>query len=142
MKVEFNFEFGIYNGSMSVAIKQGKHKLFESIGNVQKNLTAVIDLALPGELTIQLDGKNNNTDTSVDSQGNIVADKYVRLQFLRVGRVPVSHANLYNLCRYTTTAGTQINDTYWGWNGEVCINFDHVNPVLWHAYNNPKHVIG
>jgi hypothetical protein len=142
MRVEFNFEFGIYNGSMSVLIKQGDHKLFESIDNIQKNLVAVIDLVSHGTLTIQLDGKNNNSDTEVDSQGNIVADKYVRLQNLIVGRVPVSHANLYNLCRYTTITGTQVNDTYWGWNGEVCVNFDQTNPVLWHAHNNPKHVIG
>jgi hypothetical protein len=142
MRVEFNFEFGIYNGSMSVSIKQGDHKLFESIDNIQKNLVAIIDLVSHGTLTIQLDGKNNNSDTEVDSQGNIVADKYVRLQNLIVGRVPVSHANLYNLCRYTTITGTQVNDTYWGWNGEVCVNFDQTNPVLWHAYNNPKHVIG
>jgi hypothetical protein len=142
MKIEFNFEFGIYNGSMSVAINQGEHKLFESINNTQKNLTAIIDLTSPGSLTIQLDGKNNNVDTNVDSQGNIVADKYVQLQKLIVGRVPVSNANLYNLCCYTTITGTQANDTYWGWNGKVCINFDHINPVLWHAHNNPKHVIG
>jgi hypothetical protein len=127
---------------MSVLIKQGDHKLFESIDNIQKNLVAVIDLVSHGTLTIQLDGKNNNSDTEVDSQGNIVADKYVRLQNLIVGRVPVSHANLYNLCRYTTITGTQVNDTYWGWNGEVCVNFDQTNPVLWHAHNNPKHVIG
>lgn len=142
MRIEFNFEFGLYNGSMNIVIMQHNNVLFESNDNIQSCITIVLDIISPGMLTICLDGKDNNIDTKVDSDGNIIADKYVRLQGLKVGRIPVLEPNLSAICQYKKSTNEQVNHVYWGWNGWVHMNFDHINPVLWHAHNNPKHVIG
>lgn len=94
-------------------------------------------LNLPSKLIIDISGKNYNTDTLIDPNGNILKDKFCKLKSMTLGNIPIKESLIFNLCRYKHDhSETEVFDTYWGFNGIVTINFDEENFIKWHLKHN------
>ena len=125
------FEFGMCNGAMSMDILANGQLVNRIHNNTQETLHISQKIQLPCEIKILLSGKNLE-DTLVQD-GKIIADKYVKLKSLSLGKIPVKEHVLFNICE----VNDELRDTYWGRNGTVVINFDSDNFLKWHmAHRN------
>ena len=89
-----------------------------------------IDIEFPSRLSIQLSGKQPN-DTKVDSEGKIIADKYIKLESILVDGYPTDPNWA---CRFLTLYPEDrdpVVTNYWGFNGTVDIDFDSDNAFVW-----------
>ncbi len=136
VEVQLTFEVGHCNGSMSLQVFGNNQQLFTRNDLTEQQISLDLNLDLPGTIKIVLGNKNNNTDTRIDHNGQVLQDKYIKLSEMTVARVPVKSSVLFDLCNYLTETGQQSQDTYWGWNGTVQINLNESTPVTWHLKNN------
>jgi RecA/RadA recombinase len=74
-------------------------------------------------------------DTKLDSNNNIIADKYVLLSAMKLGEIPVRSNKLFDICDYATRDGHSKN-TFWAFDGQVIIDFDEKDFIKWHLKNN------
>jgi hypothetical protein len=93
-------------------------------------------LEMPALLKFEFSGKQGQ-DTVLDEKGNIISDKYVKIKSMIIGHVPVNSNLLYSLCSYTRN-GETVNDTFFGFNGELEIHIDSDDAILWHLENDNK----
>lgn len=128
------FKFGIYNGSMTMNIYQDQ-ELVKSFSDVNEELVIFEhSLRMGSELNIKLSNKFSR-DTKVED-GKIVADKFVQLKEMRLGKIPILETILFKICNYHANNQTII-DTYWAFNGQVSISFAEENFIKWHlAHSN------
>ena len=122
------FEYGAYNGKMSMLINGKQHD--QTIVN--------LDLTLPSKLIIELSNKNYNLDTQMNSQGKILADKYIKLLEMKLGNMPIEPVNLFKICYYETDKSMKFYDTYWGFNGTVTIDFNQKSLIKYLLLLNNK----
>lgn len=141
-KIDITFEFGLSNGSMTLNISEPyRHiKLLHNIKSPIVNMS--FDVEFPTVLVFDISNKDPNHDTVVDSQGNIVSDKFVKVKSIRVGNVPVGEGLLFNMCKYFPEFRKEsVNDTFWAFNGRAVVEFSADNFIHWHlAQNNFFHV--
>jgi len=133
--LEIYFDVGHCNGSMSLEIMYNNNTLHKVENIIDRSYHYKTKIVLPGSLQFILGNKNMMTDTKVDDQGMILADKYIKLNKLILGKVEVSESTLFNICNYNTIQGTEFN-TYWGRPGSVMIEFNAREVVEWHLLNN------
>jgi hypothetical protein len=128
--LELDFGIGQYNGAMDIAIHVDNHCVanFNDIQQPTVNFSHYI--MWPCTVTITVSGKNLNCDTQVDDLGNIVADKYVELQAVRVDHIEPGIGFIKSLV--LDTGSDLIQARYWGFNGKVVIDFDQDDSFLWH----------
>lgn len=136
--IKIELEFGLCNGSMNVDIYETDHLISTVNGSNNTSITVNTSINLPCDLKFVLTNKNNKKDTIVDSTGKIIADKFVILKKLVVGRIPVHTTTLFKVCRLTTDCGKDLYNTFWGFNGIVTIDFNNSNLLLWHMTHNNK----
>ena len=123
------FKFGISNGSMTMDIYQDQ-ELVKSFSDVNEELVIFEhSIRMGSQLNITLSNKFGS-DTIVQD-GKIVADKFIQLKEMRLGKIPISENILFKICNYHTNNQTTIN-TYWGFNGQVSISFVQENFIKWH----------
>lgn len=130
-------EFGECNGFMSVDITD-RHGMIESLTK-PANSTIIVQhkIELPNQLCFSISGKNYESDTLVSADGSIVADKFVKLKKLSLGRMPIQHNKFYQICNYQTDKGQTLYDPQWHFNGLVTIDFFEQNFIKYHlAINN------
>jgi hypothetical protein len=83
----------------------------------------------PSTVDIRVSNKNPN-DTRIDQQGNIIADKYIKLLDIVVDGLPC--ASYYvNKITFTPDSGDELITNYWGFNGTVRLNFNEENSFYW-----------
>ena len=87
------------------------------------------ELKFPSILELKLTGKHPH-DTQVDENGNIVADKYIKLVDIVVDGLPCAKYYVNKLL-LTTDQGNEIISDYWGFNGLVKLDFTQANSFLW-----------
>lgn len=128
------FKFGIYNGSMFMDIYQDQ-ELVKSFSDVNEELVIFEhSLRMGSELNIKLFNKFSR-DTKVED-GKIVADKFIQLKEMRLGKIPILEPILFKICNYHVNDQTMF-DTYWAFNGQVSISFAEENFIKWHlAHRN------
>ena len=122
--LEIELEFSNYNGSMNLEISDSE-KTFACLSNVtEKIVTIQHEINLPSQLKFTLSNKNYNTDTQVSADGQILADKYVWLNKLALGRMPINIDKLYKICEFRNDRMDEvIYDPHWHFNGTVTIDF-------------------
>lgn len=129
IKINFVFEFGVNNGSMSLVMRDNEHVL-SNIPEANGLVEVDTQINFPNQIIIDVSGKNPNTDTTVVN-GEIVADKYIRLASMTVGGIPISEVTLFKILKYTH--GDNIStDPYWGFNGRIVIDFNYEDFIKWH----------
>lgn len=92
--------------------------------------THTMDVLFPSTLKIDLSGKGPN-DTQVDAQGCITGDKFIKLVRLLVDGHPTDPNWA---CRFLTLQPVDrepVITNYWGFNGQVKIEFDRTNAFVW-----------
>ena len=129
------FKFGrINNSSMTMNIYQDQD-LIESFSDVQDLVIFEHPIRMGCCLNINLSNKFINDTVLQD--GKMVADKFIQLQEMRLGKIPVQDHILFKICNYR--ANDQLcNNTYWGFNGHVTISFAQANFIKWHLCQGNK----
>jgi len=105
--------------------------LLQEYSNVLDNqliLTTFIDL--PTQLKFKISGKDPNHDTRLDSEGQIIADKYIILKSLKIGFIEVNQNLLFSICSN--------KNTFWGKNELVTIDVLDVDFIRWHLKQQNK----
>jgi hypothetical protein len=78
---------------------------------------------LPTEINLEFNGKDSNIDTIIDEGGNIIKDKHILIQEIKLNGMPVDP--LYLERRLKLEYGKQINySNYIGFNGKMTIQFN------------------
>lgn len=129
-QITFKFSIGLYNGSMGMTIRCNNKVLLSKSSFETDSFVFTDNVELPAEITIDLYGKNSG-DTSIDSDGNIVADKYIKLQELSIDRVPLHILSLIHLVEIDHDVQTGVTN-YWGFNGQAKIKIEQPDSFLWH----------
>jgi hypothetical protein len=119
VNIELSFEFGEVNGVMSVDLNINR----ENIKVTPENKTVQVLTTLPTAVIISINGKKPN-DTIVDENGNIIADKYVKLTDIKFDYFPVNEIFLHQKIKFNTENHGIITTSYFGFNGEVILNFN------------------
>jgi len=129
--VEFDFEAGLIDdASMQLKIVNGSEEV--EIKNFSNGLnTVLLTVQFPQTVLITVSGKGNN-DTKVDNNGNIIADKYLKLVDVRVDKLSVDPHYLPRFIEIKIESNEKITTNYFGFNGTVAIDFAPT-PFKWLA---------
>ena len=125
--VEFEFEIGHYNGTMSLDILANGETILHKDSFDTDRYSFSAHVPWPCHLDLCIDGKNQAVDTQVDANGQVVQDKYIKLAKLQVDRIPVVLNNIQ-----LHTADQIVNNVYFGFNGTVPIELDGPDSFMWH----------
>lgn len=128
----FKLKFGQCNGSMMVQVSANDQPLITFADVTDEFIEYSTTINLPTSVIFSL--SNKNLKDTVVNDGIIVADKYVQLQELKLGRIPLNPATLHNVCVYTNKHG-ETKNTFWGFNGTVSIDFNDDYFIKWHLKN-------
>jgi hypothetical protein len=79
-------------------------------------------------LSIRLTNKTLSTDTELDNAGNIIADKSVKINDVRINGVRFKHSDIYTKGKITTDSGEKIKGHGLYANGTLKLYFE--NPFL------------
>ena len=95
-KITLTGTIGHFNSqSMSLKIIANDQTVYQFDQLSDKNFTAEFDITLPGAIKFIVDNKGE-FDTSIDSQGNIIDDKFVRIDQMTIDRMPLKPYLLQN----------------------------------------------
>jgi hypothetical protein len=133
--VKLQLEVGRCNGSMTVDIVDQDHMILYH-WDLPEHYEVTFNTAWPNSIKIQLSNKQMGRDTEIDAQGNIVANKYVKLRKLTVAGLDVNPGVLYSICQYTPQGESTRGEIFWDRPGTVLITFDHATPMRWNLANN------
>ena len=131
-KLKFIFEVGNINGTsmkLDILVNDASIKHFDSLP--EGNTEIELDIVWPSIVKFITSNKNSG-DTIIDSTGNIVKDKYIRLDKLFLNNVEVNQLYLTNKLYLYTEHNTIENTDYWGFNGQCSIEFTGKDTLEWH----------
>lgn len=124
VRMRFEFEFTRVNERMMV-IDIPEYGLLVNPSS-PGSYTAEFDLIIPASIKMIFSGKNQNLDTILDSDGNIVQDLCVQLNKIWLDGLPVNvHAS--KISKFTRESGESQATNYIGFNGELVMHLDHDN---------------
>lgn len=127
--IEIDLEFGLLDDKiMQVQITANQHRVhIDPVIEHQKGHASFQTVvALPGQVILEFSGKNNNTDTRLDSEGNIVQDLYVKITDVKLDCFKLSNKFKHTHLKLETSDQT-ICTPYVGFNGRMTINLDKTN---------------
>lgn len=126
------------NGSMSVQISDHTGVQYFNDSFEPGKVTISCCIAWPTCVTIEL-GNKSPSDTVIDSDGCVVANKAMEIDCMLINRFPVQYELLesqFNCTHHDSDVVTHEN--FWGFNGQVVINFDQPSPMHYMlALKNP-----
>lgn len=127
-KCELDLFFGTCNGTMTLqAICSGRS---QQISGVEGTHTLIVEITWPSQLLLTVAGKNQELDTVLGPAGEIAADKHVHLRGMRLDNIPIQQDLLHKICQYTYQKQT-IQGCYWGFDGQIVINFQETDLLRW-----------
>lgn len=130
-KIQLKLFFGDFNGTMSLKIQSKGHPDI-AISDTAGVYDVCLSVDFPNTVRISLTGKRYDSDTEILSNGTYGRDKHVKLLAMSVGDIPVSEKIMFDICEYQPDTDDMIrNDTYWGFNGIVILNFDSLDAIFW-----------
>lgn len=94
------------------------------------------ELEWPAVIELELSGKNLQTDTVVDVDGNIIANKYIKMIEASINGFRFNERVLYQSCLFSPVGSVAKNEIYWDRNGLVKFEFDSDSPASWNLYND------
>lgn len=121
--VEFQFEFSAIAGRhMQVAIIVNSNDLY-TVNPTDKLVTGTkINVELPSQIVLTFFGKNHNTDTVLDSDGNITQDIFVKILSISIDGFQLNENFLHQKLKLVTVDNQEIFTTYIGFNGNITID--------------------
>lgn len=125
VRIDIEFEFGLIdNRYMTVMVND---QLV-----TPANPTVSFEIDLPTRIRIDYSGKNNQTDTKLDEQGNIIADLYAMIKVMKLDGFLAKQKYLYHNVTMHTTTGEVFTTCYAGFNGHMQIVLDQ--PTVFSQY--------
>ena len=135
-RLTFKFSIGHYNGTMSMKIMSGGKQLL-SIDQFEKNtFEFTTDINWPDAVEFIVSNKGP-LDTEVGASGEILQDKFIKLESLIVDRMSVHILALLD-CVELETKDQILKTNYWGFNGCARLKFDRDDTLSWHLNNAIK----
>ena len=124
-KIKFKFEFSDFNGKvMNACIKN--NDIVCALHPTESGPQYVeLDITLPTAITLVFDGKDNSTDTSVDSNNSIVKDLYVKISNIWLDNILISDNIVCKICNLVTVNNGVINNNYVGFNGHINLDLNN-----------------
>lgn len=108
---------------MSLYMAVGDKIIYNSNDIKEPTLTLCFDMTLDQDLVIRVDGKRRN-DTKIDADGNILQDKFIRVDRVLINRMPVAKWILESkFFQFENQQGQISTSNYFGQNGQTCVNF-------------------
>lgn len=128
-----------FNGSMSAKFFTKQNNIFNLLEFKQGLNIVEFDIVLPNSLYIFLDGKDNNCDTVVNDNGEIIQDKFLRIEDILLDLKPIDKNILYKMCKCQTTKGEVIHSNHLGFNGIVTLDFNYATSLVTHLFLKKKY---
>ena len=121
--VEFQFEFSAIAGRhMQVAIIVNSNDLY-TVTPIDTLVTGTkINVELPSQIVLTFFGKNHNTDTVSDSDGNITQDIFVKILSMSIDGFQLNEKFLHQKLKLVTVDNQEIFTAYIGFNGNITID--------------------
>ena len=129
-ELELQFCIGHYNGTMRMQIFFDNIQVFDFADIKTESLTVKHRMTLPCCMKILLSDKDLTVDTKIDSDGKIIADKFIKLEKILVDRIDPGIEYMKSIA--LDTGENKLNVLYWGFNGTVELAFDATNSFIWH----------
>lgn len=129
VRFDMAFEFGrIADKTMQVTVQHQDQTITVVPDSTTDKAQATVSLQiqLPTCVSVVYSGKNNATDTVLDSEGNIVQDLYVRVMSIQLDGLALGEHALHRHCVLVTESDT-INTAYVGFNGRMDFELDRAN---------------
>lgn len=130
-EIEFDFEVGSTNDSIMQLKIVNSNEEIDVDNLVIGSNTISLTVEFPQTIILVISGKGKN-DVVVDENGNIIADKYIKLVDIRVDKLSVDPHYLPRFVKILTESGEIITTNYFGFNGTVIIDF-FPTPFKWLA---------
>lgn len=128
-RLGLKFYFRCVNDSgMAVVINYNDHR--EIIADQHGAFACNFNIALPTTIKLTFSGKDNLTDTVVDSNGKIIEDKAVIIQEITLDNIPISDVYIKKYLKLTTLDQQEIYTSYIGFNGIMELDLDRPNVFL------------
>lgn len=132
VKINLQLEMGFCNdSSMDVEVFVDDTRVYNIVDNLSSTVDLELSVTWPTVLTFRLHGKDKNKDTTIDKDGNIVENKFVKLAKLNVNGVPLLEKNLYQISNFNNQ-----NEIFWDLNGTATVEFTHKTPLRWLLFLN------
>ena len=124
---------GQVNGQgMNLCIRDQRHVLFEQQNIAPGEFALDLDVQFPAVLTFDISGRGAN-DTQINSKGDIVADKFLSLDWFELVGKRISTYQLNNriLSYQTNSKLDAIPAFYWNCNGQAVLTIQSDDPLVW-----------
>jgi len=121
--VEFQFEFGVIAGRhMQIAITVNSNDLYTVTPTDTLVTGTKINIELPSQIVLTFFGKNYNTDTVSDIDGNITQDIFVKILSMSIDGFQLNEKFLHQKLKLVTVDNQEIFTAYIGFNGNITID--------------------
>jgi hypothetical protein len=135
-KLGLEFKIGHCNGTMRMQMFIDDIQIADYFDIESDLLEVEHQFMWPATLKLVLSDKNLSSDTKIDNDGKIVADKFIELTKIYIDGVD---ANIEFMQRIVlNTNEEKIKTCYWGFNGTVEIAFDLIDSFAWHLRQRAK----
>ena len=124
-KLNLEFEFGRARDQFMVCVVAYNGLVFplEIAADQDHAMTQItLHIELPCRIVLQLTGKQPN-DTVLDQNNCIVKDTYVKLSGVKIDDFKLNQIFLCQKVQLRTTGGQEIITNYFGFNGQVNLDF-------------------
>ena len=131
--IDFKFEFGTIDGrAMTLEISTPTETILVIPNQIDSRLIGdtKIEVDLPTQIVLKFTGKNYNTDTIVDENGNIVKDIYIKILSMRMDGFKLNEKFLHQKIKVVTDQSQQYNTAYIGFNGLIEFDLNEPNVFL------------
>lgn len=124
-KIDLTLSLGKVNDMpMSLEIFANDREVYSDLCPDQNRVSLQFECDLPAKIVFKVAGKQE-MDTVLDHIGNIVQDKYVKVDQLIVDRMPVERWILESrIFEFTDELGNINKTNYFGKNGQACLHID------------------
>ena len=113
------------------------NKILQTVKKFKTGTNKVlIDVELPTTINIITDGKDNNNDTLLDDKGNVIKDKFLRIDEISIDKKPIDTNALYKIIKIHTVEKQLIYSNYVGFNGVSSINLEYSDSLIAHLQIN------
>lgn len=124
LKIEL--EFGEFNNSTmqaKIIVNQEQFLIKDVVGKY----VFLTDISLPNKIYFEFFGKTPGKDTAVDEHGNIIKDKFIKINFISLDGLKISQKFLEEGFKLTTEDQQEVYTNYIGFNGKSSLDFDKTN---------------
>lgn len=121
-KIQFKFDFGLVDNRFMQTSVITSNNIYSIIPDKNKSGIVEFDIDLPTQVMLKFTGKNSNTDTLIDDNGNIVGDMYVKITAITLDKFKLNKIFLHQKMKLLTENKKEITTSYIGFNGSIFID--------------------